>query len=236
MSPAPEPPPADAARPPTAPPSRATPGMERVVAVALAAMAAVLFLVWIDLLRIAPESPPTPFDWQNPLLLAQPGACVEVSDASLPGEKVWLVVRDPGVVLRPDSGPATIAGWVSAGFPDPRRFPPYLVCEARRAPQAGAAAAQTPPERSEALVFPLNGFGMPLEAMCALNDMQPQAIDWAGQRRRGYAVGLRRYGKFEGPWIVYMSRDAPVLGTTMRKYFQGRDEMVQSFLVPDGCK
>jgi hypothetical protein len=199
-------------------------------------MAGVLFLVWIDLLRISPNPPPTPFDWQNPLLLAQPGACVEVADASIPGEKVWLVVREPGVVLRPSSGPATIAGWVSAAYPDPRRFPPYLVCEARRAPSAGVPAAPTPPERSEALVFPLNGFGMPLEAFCALNDLQPQAIEWAGQRRRGYAVGLRRYGRLEGPWVVYMSREAPVLGTTMRKYFQGKDEMVQTFLVPDGCK
>ena len=183
-----------------------------------------------------PVEPGRPEGRRGQLLSAQPGACVEVSDASLPGEKVWLVVREPGVVLRPDSGPATIEGWRSVAYPDPRRFPPYLVCEARRAPTAGAAAQQTPPTRSEALVFPLNGFGMPLEALCALNDMQPQAIDWAGQRHRGFAVGLRRYGKLEGPWIVYMSKDAPVLGTTKRTYFQGRDEMTQSFLVPEGCR
>ena len=216
--------------------SRSATGVERIVAIALAAMAVVLLLVWVDLLRTPTGGPTAPFDWQNPLLGAQPGECVEVSDASLPGEKVWLVVREPGVVLRPDSGPATIEGWQSVAYPDPRRFPPYLVCEARRAPAPGAKAEQTPPSRSEALVFPLNGFGMPLEALCALNDMQPQAIDWAGQRHRGFAVGLRRYGRLEGPWIVYMSKDAPVLGTTKRIYFQGRDEMIQSFLVPEGCR
>jgi hypothetical protein len=217
-------------------PPRGASGVERIVAIALAAMAVVLLLVWVDLLRTATGGPVLPFDWQNPLLDAQPGECVEVSDASLPGEKVWLVVREPGVVLRPDSGPAAIEGWRSVVYPDPRRFPPYLVCEARRAPAPGAAAAQIPPSRSEALVFPLNGFGMPLEALCALNDMQTQAIDWAGQRHRGYAVGLRRYGKLEGPWILYMSKDAPVLGTTKRVYFHGRDEMTQSFLVPEGCR
>jgi hypothetical protein len=37
-------------------------------------------------------------------------------------------------------------------------------------------------------VHPLNGFGMPLEALCVLSDIQQTVFDWNGQRRHGYAT------------------------------------------------
>jgi hypothetical protein len=218
-----------------APPREGTsPAVERIVAVALAAMAAVLLLVWLDLLRTGGGAPPPPFDWTNPLLSAQPGDCVEVSDASMPGVRHRLVVRAPGVVLRPNDGPARIAGWTHPAYPDPRRFPPYLLAD-RRVP-APAEPGGGPPPADEPLVFPLNGFGMPLESRCALNEIEPQAIEWSGQRRRGFAVGLFRYGELEGPWAVYMTKDVPVLGTALRKYVSERGTVQQAFSAPEDCR
>ncbi len=223
--------------PQTRPLSRATPGMERLVALALGAMGIVLLLVYVDLVRAEPPPPPPPFDWQNPLLFDQPGDCIEVSDDSNPGPASFLVVRPPGVVLRPFQGPAKLEGWINPSYPDPRGFFPYVACDLRRAPPAGAAPGSLPPQRPDPHVFPLGGFGMPLEALCVLSDIQPATVNWNGQTRHGYAVTLRRYGQLEGSWIVYMSRDAPVLGTTMRRYLAGPTGLhTQSFRVPEDCK
>lgn len=240
MSPARSSAPAKGPAPAPAAPSSATPGMERIVAMALAVMAAVLLLVYIDLARAPAPPAAIPFDWQNPLLNDKPGDCVEVSDDMSPGPGSFLVVRAPGVVLRPFDGPAKIAGWASSSFPDPKGFLPYVVCDARPvqppAPQKGKPGA-VPAAKEDPYVFPLNGFGMPLEALCVLSDIQPTVFDWNGQRRHGYAVGLKRYGVLEGPWVVYMSKDAPVLGTVMRKYLHSAGEVhSQTFRVSSTCR
>lgn len=233
--------------PETAPQSRASAGMERVVALALAAMAVVLLLVHLDLVRAAPAASPTPFDWQNPLLFAQPGDCVEISDGSSPDMSSWLVVRAPGVVQRPYAGPATISGWIDPAYPEPRHFLPYLLCDARRVPTAGPGKAKgvekdadkggMPAHRDDPYVFPLNGFGMPLEALCTLNEIEQATVPIAGQVRRCYAVGLKRYGQLDGPWVVYMSREMPVLGTLQRRYIRGPGEFQsQTFRAPETCR
>lgn len=230
---------------PTAPPSRATAGMERVVALALAAMAVVLLLVHLDLVRAAPAASPTPFDWQNPLLFAQPGDCIEISDSTSPDLSSWLVVRAPGVVQRPYAGPATIPGWLDPAFTEPRHFLPYLLCDARRAPTAGPGKSKgvdpdkggMPAHRDDPYVFPLNGFGMPLEALCTLSEIEQSTVQIGGQVRRCYAVGLRRYGQLDGPWVVYMSREMPVLGTLLRRYIRGPGEFhTQAFRAPESCR
>lgn len=218
-----------------APAPRTSGGVERVVALALAVMAAVLGVVYVDLVRA-----PAPFDFVNPLLSAHPGECVEISSAAAPEIASWLVVRSPGVVLRPHRAPAKIAGWTHPRFPDARTVLPYVVCDARPAPvrkKPGAPGDGAPPPRDEPYVFPLNGFGLPLEAMGVLADIAPTTVTWGGQTRKGYAVGIRRYGQLEGPWVVYLSKDAPVLGTMMRRYLRGPgEEQVWLFRVPDSCR
>lgn len=227
--------------PDSTPPRPPTPGLERIVALALLAMAGVLGLVYLDLLRAPPPAPPTPFDWQNPLLFAQPGQCVEVGNTSSPGDAAWLVVRAPGVVLRPWSGPDRLAGLDPGTAADPRHFPPYLVCEGRRAPMAPAGpggAAALPPTKDSTYIFPLNGFGMILESTCVLRNISPALVNWNGQTRRAHSVELYRYDAMvEGPWWIYMSRDAPVLGTMMREYIgPRRDKLSQTFRVAEGCR
>lgn len=212
--------------------------LERVVALALGAMVAVLALIYIEMARAPGPRPAAEFDWQNPMLLAQPGQCVEVGDSSSPGTASWLVVRSPGVVLRPYEGPKTIQGWVHPSLTDPRLFPPYLLGESRRAPEADRPAG-LPVEKESPYIFPLNSFGMPIEATVVLRDIGiVEDVKWNGRTRRGYAVGLYRYdSQWNGPWVVYASKDAPVLGTMMREYAPKVGQRNrQTFRVPEGCR
>jgi hypothetical protein len=221
----------------TSAPARSSAGLERIVALALGAMIAVLGIAWIDVLRAQTPKPPAEFDWQNPLLLAQPGQCVEVGDSSSPGNESWLVVRSPGVVQRPFEGARSIPGWTHAQFPDTRNLPPYLLCDSKRPPTAGEPTG-LPADKGSPFVFPLNGFGMPVESVVVLRDIMPSTVTWNGQTRKGYAVGLYRYdSQWNGPWVVYTSKDAPVLGTMRREYApRASQRNVQSFRVPESCK
>ena len=218
-------------------PSRPNAGLERIVALALAAMVSVLALVYVPMIREPGPSAPEEFDWQNPMLLAQPGQCVEIGDSSSPGSAAWLVVRAPGVVERPFTAAKSIPGWSSPLFPDTRSLPPYLLCESRRAPSADRPA-NLPEEKDSPYIFPLNAFGMPVEAIVVLRDIMPRSVNWNGQTRRGYAVGLYRYdSQWNGPWVIHMSKDAPVLGTMSREYVpKASQRNQQTFRVPESCK
>lgn len=234
--------PAGAAAAPEPAPAMATSGastsLERVVALALGAMVAVLALIYVEMAREPAPHPAPDFDWQNPLLLAQAGQCVEVGDSSSPGIASWLEVRAPGVVLRPFDGPKSIPGWVHPSLKDPRTFPAYLLGASRRAPESDRPAG-LPPEKESPYVFPLNGFGMPIEATCVLRDIEiVENVNWNGRTRRGYRVGLYRYdSQWNGPWVVTMSKDAPVLGTMMREYSpKSGQRNRQTFRVPENCR
>ena len=117
--------------PDSTPPRPPTPGLERISDFALLAMAAALGLVSLHLLRAPPPTPPAPFDWQNPLLFAQPGQCVEVGNTASPGDAAWLVApaiqRAKGVVIGRDY-PAPIVDHATA-----RRAALALFAKARAA-------------------------------------------------------------------------------------------------------
>jgi len=211
-------------------------GAERIVALALAVMAAVLGVVYIDLARAEPKDLHPPFDFVNPLLSVQTGECVEISSPSEPEFSSWLVVRSPGKVLRPHRGETKVPGWSSPRYPDPKSYPPFLVCDARPAPVVRRSAEGLPPRKDEPYLFPLNGFGLPVEALGVLRDIGQTEVTWGGQKRRAYVVGLMRYGQVEGPWLIYMAQGVPVLGTMSRKYFRGLEAELQSFRVPDTCR
>jgi hypothetical protein len=216
-------------------PPAATGGVEKIVAAALAVMAAVLVVVYADQVRGEAALAPPPFDLSNPLLSAQPGQCIEVASADAPEHASWFVVRAPGVVVRPFRAGVRLANWTNPHWPDPTRFLPYLLCDARPAPSAKAAkGGALPPAREDPYVFPLNGFGLPLESLGVLFDVSPMSITWEGQPRKAFAVGLRRYDQMGGPWVVYLCKDAPVLGTMRRKYVPKPGvEQLQTFRTPD---
>lgn len=218
-----------AARPPAS-------GLERIVSLSLLAMAIVLLLVWIDQRRRPEAPPPPPFDWQNPMLNAQPGQCVEVSEDTTPGSATWLTVRPTGVVLRPFEAAKSLKGWISPRWPDPKTFPPYLACDERPAPSA-ALPAGSPQARSELLVFPLNSFGLPLESTVVLRSIEQGEAVWNGKTRPAYMATLAGYLDAPGMWTVFTSTDAPVLGVMRREFFVGEGRSGKyRFRVPETCR
>jgi len=212
-------------------------GLERVVALALAAMALVLAMVFLDLRRSPTLPDEEPFAFQNPLLSAQPGQCVEVATEGVPNSAARLTVRPEGVVVRPQDLARGIPDWLDPRWPDPRVFPPYLLCEQKAAPTVPTATG-APPPRGEVLAFPLNGFGMPLEHTVVLRGISRMTVSWNGQTRRAYVAHLMGYADSDGPWAVFMSKDAPVLGVMRREFTAkgGTAPQQHSFRVPADCR
>ena len=221
------------ARPP--PPRTPSPGGEKIVAVVLATMAIVLAWVWFALRDGSTAEAALRFDLTNALLSATSGDCMDVEDLSFAGETQRLIVRAPGPVLRPRSGPMQIEGYTNANLPDLREAPPYLACELRSATPVPAGAPAT---RNQVDLFDLNGFGMPAGTMCALKLIRPTAVTWNGQvRRKAHDVYLYRYDRVEGPWHIFFGGDVPVLGTMMREYVDPHGTIVrQRFNHPDACR
>lgn len=210
-------------------------GGESIIAVALGAMILVLLLIRFDLMKSGAVEKTPPFDLTNPLLLATPGACVDVEDSDFAGAAMRFFVRQPGPILRPRAAPASIPGYLSVGNSDLRESLPYLACEMR---SAAAAPPGAPAARAQVEVFALNGFGMPIDTMCALRLIKPATVTWNGQtRRKAYEVLLQRFDKLEGPWHLYVSQDAPVLGTMVREYLAPHGGTIrQRFLISEGCR
>jgi hypothetical protein len=224
---------APAARPASA-------GFERIVALALAAMAAVLGMALIDSRRPPPTPPAPEFDLQNPMLMAQPGQCIELENDAAPGIASRLAVRPEGVVLRPNDLKGGLPNWISMSWTDPRKFPPFLSCDGSVAPPSGAPPG-TPPPRAETLVFPLGWFGMPLESRSVLRSIVPVTVSWNGAKRVVYQVNITAYpgssGGPEGPWEILLSRDAPVLGVVRRRFYAGKGTPTQMTVrVPAECR
>jgi hypothetical protein len=212
-------------------------GLDHVVALALAAMCLVLGIVFVEQRRAPTTGLQEPFDWQNPMLSAQPGQCVDVATEGTPGSGARLVVRPEAVVLRPYASKEGIPGWKpNLKWPDPHVFPPYLLVEQTRAP--GPQATGMPADKSEPLAFPLGWFGMPLESQVVLRSLGQSTVTWNGQTRRAYVAELYGYLDFEGSIRVYLSKDAPALGV-MRREFAGRSEGLRerhAFRVPESCR
>jgi hypothetical protein len=228
-----------AAHPPaeSAPAPRAT-GAERIVAVALGAMIAVLLWVWIDLRKSA-RAEAMALDFTNPLLSAEAGECIEVEDRVQPGVASRLVVIAPAegaargrgaAVLRPREGPPAIPGWIDRTGADLRTTAPYLACEARTGPDAPPGS---PAARREVLLFDLNAFGMSRGSTPStiLREIRPELVSWEGKPQRCHRVTVTRFDQFEGNWQLFLARDARALGTVLRKYHSdpSRATIQQSF-------
>jgi hypothetical protein len=214
----------------------ATSGVERVVALALAAIALVLALALREIRRAPAGEPEEPFDFRNPMLSAQPGQCIEVSIDGVPHSAAWIAVRPEGVVLRP-ADVASIKGWINPRWPDVRVFPPYVLAEQRAAPGA-PSASDDPTTRAETLVFPLDSLGFTLEQTVVLRGIERKKVSWNGQTRDAYVAYFQGYVDSEGPWSVYLSKDAPVLGVMRRDFVApgGNVPMTHSFRVPESCR
>jgi hypothetical protein len=183
---------------------------ERIVVLFLVLAAVVLAYVRFRVVpeRSGPEA--REFDLSNPMLDAKVGDCVEVESTSHPGEVTCFQVREPGVVLRPRQGPARVGN--ERGL---RGALPYLLCRVRY-PPAGKDCASEGDAREDVERFNLNAFGMPAAANVEVTAIRPRWVQRGGRFRFTYEVLLMRYGESAGPWVVYLSPDAPVTGTIYR--------------------
>jgi hypothetical protein len=226
-------------RAPVASPAPAPPrssGGERIVAVILAAMAAVLLWVWLDVRR-ASALHVEPVDLVNPLLAVQAEECIEVEDSTVPGVVSRLVVISPAppeargtgaAVLRTRLGPASIPGYVQAGQPDLRTSAPYLACEVRPGNEDPEGA---PAGKREVLLFDLNAFGLPRGArpMVVWREARPALLRWEGKPQRTHQVTITRYDRLHGNWFLYLTPDVPASGCVLRKYFGDGFTVEQAF-------
>jgi hypothetical protein len=211
-------------------------GGERIVAVVLAAMAAVLLWVWIDVRR-ASALHVEKVDLVNPLLTAEANECIEVENQAMPGVASRLVVISPAppearatgaAVLRTRHGPASIPGYVQGGQPDLRETAPYLACEVRSANPDPPGA---PAGKREVLLFDLNGFGLPRGRAPSVvwREVRPYLLRWEGKPQRTHQVTISRYDELTGNWALYLTPDAPAVGSVLRKFFREGDVEIHAF-------
>jgi hypothetical protein len=183
---------------------------ERIVVLFLVLAAVVLAYVRFRVVpeRSGPEA--RDFDLSNPMLEAKVGDCVEVESTSHPGEVTCFQVLEPGIVLRPRQGPVRVGN--ERGL---RGALPYLLCRVRY-PAAGRGCASDGAAREDVERFNLSAFGMPAAADVEVTAIRPRWVQRGGRYRFTYEVLLTRYGDSAGPWVVYLSSEAPVTGTIYR--------------------
>lgn len=186
------------------PAGRSSSWVEWVTLVALLAMA--LGLLWVNatLKRRKGAGEVEAFDLKNPMLDARPGECIEVFAREAPGDAPCIRVRPEAVVLRPASGPPQLGERINL-----RRHPPYLAASERHMP-AGAACGTGTPLYEQVLLYPLNGFGLPSDALARADSVRPLVIQLRGQERLAYEVVLRDMRGWT--WQAFLVPDAQVTG------------------------
>lgn len=154
------------------------------------------------------------FDLKNPMLDAQPGDAVEVISRDVPGQAPCIRVRPEAVVLRPASGPSSLGDRNSLN-----RHPPYLAASERHMPTGSACGAGTP-LYEQVLLYPLNGFGLPSDAMARMDGVRPLVVQLRGQERLAYEVVLRDSRGWT--WQAFLVPDAPVTGLVELRMHSGQ--------------
>lgn len=194
--------PAAGSPPPGGP--RRTSWVEWTTLVALLLMAVGLLWVNATLRRRQGAAEVESFDLKNPMLDARAGECIEVFAREAPGDAPCIRVRPEAVVLRPASGPAQLGERINL-----RRHPPYLAASERHMP-SGAPCGSATPLYEQALLYPLNGFGLPSDALARADSVRPLLIQLRGQERLAYEVVLRDMRGWT--WQAFLVPDALVTG------------------------
>ncbi|MFM8980152.1 MAG: hypothetical protein ACKOSS_06795 [Planctomycetia bacterium] len=183
---------------------RSSSWVEWVTISSLLVMAVVLLWVNASLRRRQGVAEVDTFDLKNPMLDARPGESIEVFAREAPGEAPCIRVRPEAVVLRPASGPAQLGDRTSL-----RRHPPYLAASERHMP-AGAPCGAATPLFEQALLYPLNSFGLPSDALVRPDSVRPLLIQLRGQERLAYEVVLRDVRGWT--WQAFLVPEALVTG------------------------
>lgn len=172
----------------------------------LAAMVTTLAYVRFVLLPAQQPSTSVEFHLTNPLLDARVGDRVLFVNPMQPGVEACIVVREPGLVLRPHKGPDRV-GTVR----DLKRQPAYLACSLRevRPNEGGCGGADT---EMEVVLYGANFFGMQVDHKVAVQSIQPRIQKWGDREIVVYKVALQGYGPNNSRYTTYLSEDAAVSG------------------------
>lgn len=183
---------------------RSSSWVEWITITALLVMAVSLLWVNASLRRRQGVAEVEAFDLKNPMLDARAGESIEVFAREAPGEAPCIRVRPEAVVMRPASGPAQLGERTSL-----RRHPPYLAASERHMP-AGTTCGAGTPLSEQALLYPLNSFGLPSDALVRPDSVRPLLIQLRGQERLAYEVVLRDVRGWT--WQAFLVPEALVTG------------------------
>ena len=214
----------------SAPPRTGSSLTERIVAIFLLAAGLVLFYVYTEVVPARTPLAPEPFDFKNPMLDAQVGECVVLDATSMQGELICVRVREPGVVVRPRSGPARLGI-----YRDLHRSRPYLACGLLY-PPPGRSCAEAD-GREEVELFDLNGFGMPYGVDVSLDGITSRWVRKGGRDLFVYEAQLTQYGPASRTWYVSLHPSAPVTGAVLRRHTTERHQMFETlFTAAEDCR
>lgn len=177
---------------------------ERFVLIVLAATVAVLAYVRFQLLPAQRVTEPLAFAFENPMLDARPGERVLYFQPDSPANRSCLVVREEGVVLRPQRGPERIDDHIGL-----RTGLPYMAVDIRAAQNGPDTCGGT---RSGSVLYGLNYFGMPVDTDVRVDSIRPRWMRWEERELTVYEVVFQRYGALGGRWTTYIAPEAPVAG------------------------
>ena len=171
----------------------------------LAAMITTLAYVRFVLLPKQQHPEQIEFRLRNPIFDAQVGDRVLLVNPAQPGVEACVVVREPGLVLRPHDGPNQIG---DLNFL--RDHPAYLACSLLEVDsEAGGCNASA---EIETVLYGLNAFGLQVDTKVAVQSIQPRIQKWGDREVVVYKVALQEYGAGNSRYTTWLSEDAPVAG------------------------
>ncbi len=188
---------------PNSTPARALRGRtgEHITALVLAIVAGFLGYLRFGILPSQNVGRAVEFDYENPLLRAEPGDCVRAQSSDDPGNEMCLTVRER--IERPASGPRHMAGHSNL-----RETLPYVALDLHTAVASPEGCSSGAPDLT---LRSLNGFGLDPATQISVERIQPVWMRWSGKVDILYEVTLRRYVN-EGTYVMFISPSMPVLG------------------------
>ena len=177
---------------------------EHFTLIVLAAMTVVLVYVRVEVLPSQGSVGPVEFEFENPMLDAQPGERVILYPYDHPANQQCTVVRPEGVVLRSRKGPERIGAYTKL-----RQGLAYLACSIQKTQHTGDVCGG---KKTDDVLYGLNNFGMPVDTKVRVDSIRPQWMKWGERELVVYMVVFQRYGQLGGRWTTFISSDAPVAG------------------------
>jgi len=168
------------------------------------------FLAYLAFVVIPGQAPPEelPFEYDNPLLAAQPGDCVAGQASLDPGHEMCFLVTDR--VERPARGPERLPGYEGL-----KRLPGYLVLELH---DMGDRASGCGGDLEEIVLRGFNQFGLDPVSQVAVDSIRPVWMSYGGKEDILYEVVLVRFD-VPGTYVMYVSPEMPVMGLVKQERF-----------------